>query len=126
MKCIVNFDAGERSFALPVESTTGVRAGKGIVQLPGSRADILGILPGEPPITVLPTLGAGHDHILLLTVKNLSFGLLVDAATGVIGVKERDIGPPPKGQDLGSIAGTLGDVDNLVVIVDPRVLASRL
>lgn len=123
---MVCFDAGGGSFAVPVESTTEVRTAAGIVALPGSGPGVVGILPGEPPITVLSTLGAGRDHVLVLAVREVSFGLLVEQVLSVLGIAEADIGPPPHGQHETYIVGTMCLHDKLVLIADPSALADRL
>ncbi len=126
MTTMVWFHTGRGSFAVPVDSTTGVRTAAGIIDLPGSRDDVVGILPGDPPITVLSTLGTGRDHVLVLAVRERPFGLLVEQVMGVLDIDEADIGPAPQGQEADYIAGTLRSLDELILIADPGVLAGRL
>ena len=126
MKTLVCFHAGGGAFAVPVESTTAVREAAGIVVLPGSHGDVVGILPGEPPLTVLSTLGAGKDHVLVLAVDGVSFGLLVEEVVDVRSVADADIGPRPPGQDRSYITGVLRDPHELILIADPRALADEL
>lgn len=126
MKTLVCFRAGDGDFAVPVESTTGVRTPEGITSLPGSRDDVVGVLPGEPPITILSTLGEGRDHVLVLSVDGMCFGLLVQQVLGVLSVSDDDIGPAPAGQREDYVAGTVRNVDNLILVADPRALRGRL
>jgi chemotaxis signal transduction protein len=126
MKTLVWFRTGRGAFAVPIDSAIAVRTAAGIIDLPGSRDDVVGILPGDPPITVLSTLGAGSDHVLVLAVGAQPFGLLVDQVLGILDVDEADIGPAPQGQDADYIAGTLRNLDELILIADPGVLAGRL
>lgn len=126
MKTMVCFQAGGGAFAVPVTATTGVRPPHGITNLPGSRDDVVGILPGDPPLTVLSTLGVGRDHILVLRVDDISFGLLVQRVIGVRNVEEADIGPPPAGQSEDYVAGTLRDANQLILVADPQALLGRL
>ncbi|MEO5899962.1 MAG: chemotaxis protein CheW [Ilumatobacteraceae bacterium] len=126
MKTLVRFRTGSGTFAVPVEATTAVRAAAGLVTLPGCRDDVVGLLPGEPPITVLSTLGCGRDHILVIAVDDVVFGLLVEEVLGVQAVEEATIGARPEGQDEEYITGTISGPDGLTLIVDPVVLAGRL
>lgn len=126
MRTMVCFRAGDGSFAIPVESTTGVRTSAGMTSLPGSNAEVVGVLPGDPPLTVLSTLGAGRDHVLVLCVDGVSFGLLVQEVIGVLGIDDTHMGPAPLGQHQGLVAGTLRRSDELVLLADARALSSRL
>jgi len=123
---MVRFRTGSGTFAVPVEAATAVRAAEGLVTLPGCRDDVVGLLPGEPPITVLSTLGTGRDHVLVLAVDDVVFGLFVEEVLGVRAVDETAIGAPPEGQDEDYITGTISGPGELTLIADPVVLAGRL
>lgn len=123
---MVCFRAGDGHFAVPVESTIGVRTSEGIASLPGSHRDVVGVMVGQPPLTVLSTLGEGRDHVLVLSVDGVHFGLLVHNVLGVLCVREEDVGPPPEGQRKDYVTGSLTIADNLVLVADPRTLRGRL
>ena len=98
----------------------------GLVVLPSPRDDILGVLPGDPPLSVLATLGAGGDHILVVVGGNVQYALSVLQVEGVRKFGDDDIGPPPEGQSGGLIAGTISGGDELILVVDACALAERL
>jgi chemotaxis signal transduction protein len=122
---MVCFRTAQGRFALPVESTLAVRTSAGLVCLPSARTDIIGLLPGDPPLTVLTTLGAGGDHILVVSANHVRFGLQVLEVLGVRRIADDDVGPPPAGQQADLIVGTLNG-DELVLVADAEALATRL
>jgi chemotaxis signal transduction protein len=123
---MVCFRTGQGRFALPVESTLSVRKLDGLVGLPAPRDDIVGVLPGDPPLTVLSSLGAGGDLVLVVISDGLCYGLHVLEVVGVSRFPDDKIGPPPKGQRDGLIVGTLCVSDELVLVADASALAARL
>jgi chemotaxis signal transduction protein len=123
---MVCFRTSQGQFALPVESTLAVRTMDGLVDLPAPRADIVGLLPGDPPLSVLSSLGAGGDHVLVVISDDVRYGLNVLEVLGVRRFEDDEVGPPPKGQQGGLIAGTLHGSDELVLVADARALAGRL
>ena len=126
MRTLVCFRTAQGRFALPVESTLAVRKSDGLVELPAPRPDIVGVLPGDPPISVLAVLGAGSDHVLVVTEQGAQFGVHVLEVLGVKRFADDQIGPPPKGQQGGLIAGVVDGADEMMLIADPRALAARL
>lgn len=126
MRTMVCFRTGEGRFALPVESTLSVRTIEGLIDLPSPRTDIVGLLPGDPPLSVLAALGTGGDHVLVVTSDNVSFGLHVLEVVGVRRFEDDEVGPPPKGQSDGLISGTVYGSHELTLVVDTRALAARL
>ncbi len=126
MKTMVSFRTVQGWFALPIDSTLSVRSIDGLVDLPSPRADIVGVLPGDPPLTVLSTLGAGGNHVLVVIADGVRYGLSVLEVLGVRRFDDDQIGPPPKGQLDGLISATISDADRLVLVVDARALAARL
>ena len=126
MKTMVCFRTEQGRFALPVESTLCVRKADGLVDLPAPRADIVGVLPGDPPLSVLSSLGAGGDHVLVVISEDVRYGLHVLEVLGVRRFDDDQIGPPPKGQQGGLIAGTLYGADEFVLVADAQALAARL
>ena len=126
MKTMVCFRTSKGRFALPVESTLAVRTIEGLVTLPSPRDDIVGVLPGNPPLTVLATLGAGGDRVLIGVSEGVRYGLHVIEVLGVQRFEDDQVGPRPSGQHDDLIAGTISGDDELTLIVDSRALAARL
>jgi chemotaxis signal transduction protein len=123
---MVCFRTAQGQFALPVESTLSVRGTDGLVELPSAGADTVGVLPGDPPLSVLSTLGTGGDHVLVVIAGDTRFGLHVLEVLGVHRFDDGQIGPPPKGQSDGLIAGTITAPGELVLVADAQALAARL
>ena len=96
------------------------------MQLPAPRADIVGVLPGDPPLSVLSSLGSGGDHVLVVVADDVRYGLNVLEVLGVSRFDDDQVGPPPQGQQGGLISGTLHVSDDLVLVVDAQALAARL
>jgi chemotaxis signal transduction protein len=126
MTTMVCFRADGASYCLPVEATRAVRPASGIVALPAARPDIAGIIPGQPPMTVTSVLGTSGSQILVIESGGTTFGLLVDAVTGLRRIDAAKIYPSPTGQDRALISGTIDDEGELVLVADPVALAARL
>lgn len=126
MTTLVCFRTTQGHFALPVEATLAVRKSDRLVDLPAPRPEIVGVLPGEPPICVMSALGGGGDHILVVTSDDLQYGLHVLEVLGVRRVAADEIGPAPKGQQGGLICGVVNISDEMVLIADEHALAARL
>jgi chemotaxis signal transduction protein len=128
MTTMVCFSAGGVSYAIPVVATLAVRTVEGMVTMPEPRPDVLGVLPGDPPLSVIAPLGTEADanHILVVTTPDLDYGLLVDAVTDVCSFDDRAIQAAPAGQDGSLIAGVVERGGALVLIADPEAMAARL
>jgi chemotaxis signal transduction protein len=126
MRTMVCFRTAEGRFALPIESTLSVTTIDGLVNLPAPRADVIGVLPRDPPLSVLASLGRGGSHVLVLVEKGVRYGLQVLEVFGVQRFTDDQVGPPPKGQEADLISGTVGESDQLTLVVDPAMLAARL
>ena len=123
---MVCFTAAGGAYCLPVDATRAVRRAEGLLALPGSGHEIAGVLPGDPPLTVLASLGAGGGHILVVESGPTVFGLQVDAVTGLRQVAAGDIHPAPAGQDRSLITGTVDGAGALLMVTDADALAARL
>jgi chemotaxis signal transduction protein len=123
---MVCFRTAQGQFALPVESTLSVRGTDGLVELPSAGADTVGVLPGEPPLSVLSTLGAGDDRVLVVVSDDVRYGVHVLEVLGVRRIDDGQFGPPPLGQLDGLIVGTISGLGELVLVADARALAARL
>lgn len=126
MTTMVCFQSAGTEYCMPVDSTRAVRRTFGMVTLPAAGPDIAGVLPGVPPLTVISALGTGGTHVLVVEAGEKTFGLLVDAVTGLRRITDADISPPPEGQDRPLVCGTILSEDQLVLVTDPNALAGRL
>ena len=107
MTTMVYFEAAGAQYCLPVQATRSVRTADGMIALPDPAADVTGIIPGDPPLTVISPLQSTGTHILVIEAGGKTFGLLVDAVTGLQRIDEGDIRPAPQGQDRRLISGTV-------------------
>jgi chemotaxis signal transduction protein len=129
MTTVVCFQSAGTAYCMPVQATRSVCRASGLIALPAPGPDIAGLLPGNPPLTVISPLGAGGSHVLVVEVRERTFGLLVDAVTGLRRINDTDINPPPAGQnqpDRPLVCGTIDTGDQLVLVTDPDALAGRL
>ena len=126
MTTMVCFVAAGAAYCLPVEATRAVRPARGMITLPAGRPAVTGIVPGDPPLSVISVLGAGGRQIIVVEADGKKFGLLVDAVSGLRRVDETDIRPAPDGQDRPLVAGTIDPGDGLVFVADPVAMAARL
>jgi chemotaxis signal transduction protein len=126
MTTMVHFQSAGTAYCMPVDATRAVRRTTGMIALPAPGPDIVGILPGEPPLTVISPLGTGGTHVLIVSAGDKTFGLLVDTVTGLRRVPDADIRPPPAGQDRPLICGTIHTGTELILVADPNALAGRL
>jgi chemotaxis signal transduction protein len=126
MRTLVFFRTGTGRYALPVEATLAVRPASGLVALPDANPDVVGVLPGDPPLSVLSSLGPGHAQVLVVEEDGRRCGLLVEAVTGLRRVPEEAIGAPPAGQGHELVSGVIGQDDELVLLADPSELVTRL
>lgn len=126
MTTMVCFKSAGAAYCLPVEAARAVRTSSGILALPGARPDIVGIVPGQPPLTVISVLGNGGKHILVVETGDTTFGLLVDAVIGLRRIDAADIRPAPTGQERAFISGTIDTDGEMVLVADPVALAAWL
>lgn len=126
MRALVYFRTDRGRFAVPVEATRFVQLLTGLVTVPEQRDDIAGMLPGEPPLTVLTALGEGGDHVLVLETAVARFGLQVREVLGVKRVAEDAMLAAPEGQSDDLFTATVIDDGSLVFVIDTDRLAARL
>jgi chemotaxis signal transduction protein len=115
MTTMVCFRSAGAAYCITVQATRGVRPADGIIALPAPDPDVAGIVPGDPPLTVIAPFGANGSQILI-----------VDTVTGLRRVPDADIRPAPDGQDRALICGTVDAGDALVLVADPDAIAARL
>jgi chemotaxis signal transduction protein len=125
MRILVYFSAAARRYAIPVEATVAVRSADGLVPLPGASDGVVGMLAGDPPLSVLDILGSDGRQVLVLETAGVRFGVLVDHVAGLRRVDEATIGASPRHDD-GLVTGVINDDAGLVLVTDPRVLAVAL
>jgi chemotaxis signal transduction protein len=123
MKTMVQFEVSGSAYCLPVEATRAVRSSVGMVALPAPRPNVAGLLPGDPPLTVMQPLGPGGHHIIVMQVGDVRFGLLVEAVTGLRRIDETAIREAPRGQDQELVSGSIDIDGRLVLLTDPLAVA---
>jgi len=126
MLTMVCFEAAGSSYCVPLQAARSVRTTDDLVTLPDPAADVIGMLPGDPPLTVISPLRSEGKHILVMEADHKSFGLLVDVVTGLERFDDADIRPAPDGQDRTLVSGTLETDGRFVLVADPSALAGRL
>jgi chemotaxis signal transduction protein len=126
MTTVVCFRTGDGEYAVPVECVREVRSRAALLPLPGAQTGVAGLMPyGGRTLTVLTTLGAGRDQVLLLEHGDRAFGLLVEEVTRVMNVDDQ-IGPPPRGQEGEYISGVVSTDDGFLLLVDIDALDENL
>ena len=126
MTTMVCFQAAGAAYCLPLEAARSVRTAADLVPLPDPAADVAGIIPGDPPLTVISPLRSSGRHILVIEAGGQAFGLLVDVVTGIRQVDAADIRPAPRGQGRTLVSGTFDTDGRLVFVADPTALAGAL
>jgi len=126
MTTMVCFQAAGAAYCLPLEAARSVCRSDALVRLPDPAADVAGIIPGDPPLTVISPLHADGRHILVIEAGDTTFGLLVDLVTGLQRFEDGAIRPAPQGQSRPLVSGTLDADNHLVLVADPLALAGRL
>jgi chemotaxis signal transduction protein len=126
MRTVVEFRARGEAYCVPVEAARAVRSARGMVALPAPGADVAGLLPGDPPLTVMSPFRSEGDHVIVLSVDGLQYGLLVDTVIGLRRVEEADILPAPRGQHRELVSGSVTIEGNLVLVTDPTAMAAGL
>ena len=126
MTTMVYFEAAGTRYCLPVQATRSVRIADGMIALPDPASDVTGVIPGDPPLTVISPLQSKGLHVLVIESAGRTFGLLVDAVTGLRRIDDGDIRPAPQGQGRQLISGTLDTDGHLVLVADPSALAAQL
>lgn len=127
MRTIVRFRTPKGDYALPVERVAEVRPAAELTLLPASQRGVAGVMRrGGGALTVLSILGELGRHVIVIDHGTVAFGLLVEEVTGVHRVDDELIGPPPPGQDDGTVAGVIVDGNGVVLLLDTEALRARL
>ena len=126
MQTMVCFESGGIAYCVPLHSVRSVRTTEGLIPLPEPAQGVAGILPGDPPLTVISPLRPNGGHVLVMEVGEKRFGLLVDVVTGISRVSEDQMRPAPQGQDRSLVAGTIDNAGQLILVADPTSLGARL
>jgi len=124
MTTIVCFRAAGTRYGMPVSSTLAVRRAAEIVSLPSDGGAVVGVLPGDPVLSVIAPFALDDDaaHVLVVTTPGRDFGLLVDAVTEIVTIDDTDIRPAP---DAGVVVGVAERSDGVVFITDPVAISGR-
>lgn len=122
--------AGER-YALPVSRIQEVQRARGITRVPHAPSPVRGIanLRGKVLVVVDLRLRLGlppaavdeRSRILVVSARQRSLGLLVDAAHQVIGLLPSRVEPPPPDlmdERSAYLAGVVQHEDSLVIALD--------
>jgi chemotaxis signal transduction protein len=127
MTTVVRFRAPSGDYAIGVEHVSEVRSTADLTSLPEPREGVAGLMRRDgDALSVLSMLAPEGDHIVVVHVDQLSFGLLVEEVVGVHQVDEADLGPPPRGQDRVVVSGVFHDDETLVLVLDVHALAAKL
>ena len=124
MTTLVCFRAAGARYAVPVASTRAVRPASAMVAVPLAEGGVVGVLPGNPVLSVISPLGAGDAaaHVIVVTTPERDYGLLVDAVTDVCTVDDAAIQPAPDG---GVVVAVAERGDGVVLIADPVAMGAR-
>jgi chemotaxis signal transduction protein len=127
MTTVVRFRAPTGDYAIGVEHVSEVRSAADITTMPEPRDGVAGLMrrDGEA-LSVLSMLAPEGEHIVVIHVDQLSFGLLVEEVVGVHRVDDTDMGPPPPGQHRVVVSGVFHDDETLVLVLDVHALAAKL
>ena len=123
---MVCFEAGDTAYGLPLQHVRSVRVSDDLVALPDPARDVVGIVPGDPPLTVISPLQDRGRHIVVVEAGGRTFGLLVGMVTGLRQIADRDIRPAPEGQGRPLVSGTVEEDGRLLLLTDPIALSERL
>lgn len=123
---MVCFRAPGATYCLPLDVAVSVRTADDLVPLPDPAPEVVGIIPGSPPLTVISPFGSTGAHIIVVEAAEKRFGLMVDEVTGLRSVDEADIRPAPTGQGRALVSGTVDTDGQLVFVADPTALAGGL
>jgi chemotaxis signal transduction protein len=126
MRTMVQFSMSGIDYCLPVDVTRAVRSVAGLVPLPAPNDHVVGLLPGDPPLTVFSPFGAEGRSIIVVQVDDLVFGLLVDTVTGLRPIDETTVRRAPRGQERELVSGTVDIDGRLVLLTDPTAMCAAL
>jgi len=126
MTAMVRFRAAGTTYALPVTMVLSVRPAEGVTPLPSPIDGVVGIMPGDPAVSIIAPLGGDGRHIVMVHTARCDYGLLVDEVIDVVHVDESTVQPAPRGQDRTLVVG-LAELDGTVVmILDAHELGTRV
>lgn len=126
MTTMVCFRSAGTAYCLPVTETRAVRPSAGMISLPGSRQSVHGVIPDDPPVTVIAPLGASGELVLVISAAGTTFGLLVEQVTGLSRGDESTIESQPGGRHHDLIRGTVRVDGQLTFVLDSAALAAQL
>jgi chemotaxis signal transduction protein len=122
MRTMVEFRICDVPYCLPVEATRAVRSTVGLIPLPSPATSVAGLLPGDPPLTVMSPFGGDGQQVVVVQVDEDTCGLLVDSVTGLRRIDETSVRPAPRGQERELISGSVSIDGHMVLLVDPSAV----
>lgn len=128
MLTLVHFRTQTAEWAVPIDRVHEVRPAEGIAPLPVPRRGVAGVLRREEEVlTVASILGEGAGHVIVLEGGGEVFGILAEAALGILRADETTLTPPPAGQEGPVVSGVVrADGGRMVLLLDVDELARVL
>jgi len=127
MTTVVRFRASSGDYAVPVEHVKEVRSAAELTALPEPKDGVAGLMRrDDEALSVLSMLAPEGGHIVVLSLDEFAFGLLVEEVVGVHALQPGQLGPPPSGQDRLVVSGVFHDDETLVLVLDVAALAAKL
>lgn len=126
MTTMVCFRTPGATYCLPLDAAVAVRTSQDLVPLPDPAPEVIGIIPGSPPMTVISPFGSTGAHIIVVEAAEKRFGILVDEVTGLRQLDATHVHAAPAGQAHTLVAGTVDSEGDLFFVADPVALAGRL
>jgi purine-binding chemotaxis protein CheW len=136
----VVFRLGRERYGLPVGAVDEiVRTPDELIHVPGAPAHVAGVMNRRGAVLPVVDLhrrfglpgapATGRSHVVVLTVGQTRAGLLVDAATGVLAIPARAIGPAPEFASAASsgapVVSRVANLDaGMVLLLEPDQLLS--
>src|SRR6202043_157816 len=127
----VTFELAGELYALPVARIQEIRRARGITRVPHAPPPVRGIANLRGKVLVVvdlrlrlglpPAVADGRSRILVVSSRQRSLGLLVDAAHQVLGLLPSRIEPPPADlmdERSAYLAGVVQLDDGLVIALD--------
>ncbi len=128
MRAFVCFDGarGQR-YALDVAHTGRVLPFTPLLPLPAPQPGVLGLVRDDGELLpVLALLGDTGRHVLVVQAGTGRFGLLVEAVTAVVRLREEELRPPPRGQDRSLVSAVAGGPGADALVLDPELVGEAL
>jgi chemotaxis signal transduction protein len=120
---MIGFSVSGTDYCLPVDAARAVRSNVGMIALPAPRPHVAGLLPGDPPLTVVAPFGRDGELVIVVEAEDLVYGLLVDTVAGLVRVDETTVRAAPRGQEQEIVSGSVAIDGHQVLVADPAAMA---